>query len=226
MSVPTMFAVPKQALITLGLTQSKDVHYQLPPDELTAQTLARGEGVLNDTGALIINTGKFTGRSPKDKFTVKDALTADTVHWNDFNIPVDEKYFHQLKSKMLAYLADKEIWVRDCFACADPNYRLSLRVVNENPWSNLFCYNMFIRPSEAQLENFTPQWHIIQAPGFKADPATDGTRQENFAMLSFTHKTILIGGTGYTGEMKKGIFTMLMVILLFSLALVVPVKQR
>ncbi len=209
MSIPTMFSLPKNALLNMGLPVAHNVHYQLSPKELTAQAVQRGEGVLNDTGALVINTGKFTGRSPKDKFTVKDELTANTVHWNDFNIPIEEKYFFQLKEKMLAYLSDKELWVRDCYACADDAYRLRLRVVNENPWSNLFCYNMFIRPEEKDLEGFTPHWHIIQAPGFKADPAVDGTRAENFAVLSFTHKTILIGGTGYTGEMKKGIFTML-----------------
>jgi len=209
MSIPTVFSLSKNALINLGLKNTGDIHYQLSPEELTAQAVARGEGVLNDTGALVINTGKFTGRSPKDKFTVKDALTENTVHWNDFNIPFEEKNFFQLKDKMMAYLADKEIWVRDCYACADDAFRLRLRVINENPWSNLFCYNMFIRPEEKDLENFTPHWHIIQAPGFKADPAVDGTRAENFAVMSFTHKTILIGGTGYTGEMKKGIFTML-----------------
>ena len=106
---------------------------------------------------------------------------------------------------MLTHLSGKEIWVRDCYACSEESYRLKLRVINENPWSNLFCYNMFIRPEEKDLENFEPNWHIIQAPGFKADPAVDGTRAENFAVISFTHKTILIGGTGYTGEMKKGI---------------------
>ena len=91
-----------------------------------------------------------------------------------------------------------ETGVRDAYACADDNYRLNIRVINENPWSNLFAYNMFLRPTKAELDNFTPEWHIIQAPGFKADPAVDGTRQHNFAVVSFTHKTILIGGTGYT----------------------------
>jgi len=209
MSVPTRISVPRNALINIGLRNADRVHYQLSPSELAEQTLLRGEGVLNDTGALLINTGKFTGRSPKDKFTVKDAVTENAVHWNDFNIPFEEKHFFQLKEKMLAYLGDKEIWVRDCYACADESFRLRLRVVNENPWSNLFCYNMFIRPSASDLDSFEPHWHIIQAPGFKAVPEEDGTRAENFAVLSFTHKTILIGGTGYTGEMKKGIFTML-----------------
>ncbi|MBL0056059.1 MAG: phosphoenolpyruvate carboxykinase (ATP) [Chitinophagaceae bacterium] len=213
MSVPSKITISRNALINMGLRTNDKIHYQLSPSELAEQTLLRGEGVLNDTGALLINTGKFTGRSPKDKFTVRDAMTENTVHWNDFNIPFEEQQFFSLKEKMLAYLDDKEIWVRDCYACADDSFRLRLRVINENPWSNLFCYNMFIRPEEKDLEGFEPHWHIIQAPGFKADPSTDGTRAENFAVISFTHKTILIGGTGYTGEMKKGIFTMLNYIL-------------
>jgi phosphoenolpyruvate carboxykinase (ATP) len=204
-----MTEAPLAALEKMGLHPTLLIHYQLSPKELTLQTVQRREGVLNNTGALVINTGKFTGRSPKDKFTVKDSLTENTVHWNDFNIPIEEKFFFQLKEKMIAYLNEKEIWVRDCYACADTRYQLNLRVINENPWSNLFCYNMFIRPDEKDLDNFTPHWHIIQAPGFKANPKVDGTRAENFAILSFTHKTILIGGTGYTGEMKKAVFSML-----------------
>ncbi len=209
MSVPTMMTMPKAALVNMGLTIAGNIHYQLPPEELTEQAVALGQGSLSNTGALVIKTGQFTGRSPKDKFIVKDDITADSVHWNDFNIPVEAKYFDQLYEKMMAYLGDKELWVRDCYACAAPEYRLNIRVVNENPWSNLFAYNMFLRPKEEELESFLPDWHIIQAPGFMADPAVDGTRQTNFAMVSFTRRTILIGGTGYTGEMKKGIFTIL-----------------
>ncbi|MEY4703631.1 MAG: phosphoenolpyruvate carboxykinase [Bacteroidota bacterium] len=197
----------------MGLKADQTIHYQLSPAELSAQTVSRGEGVLNDTGALLINTGEFTGRSPKDKFIVKDDITADSVHWNDFNIAIDPAHFDSMHQKLIAYLSEKEIWVRDSYACADPAYRLNIRVINENPWSNLFAYNMFLRPSADELNQFTPDWHIIQAPGFKANPATDGTRQHNFAMVSFTKKTILIGGTGYTGEMKKGIFTILNYIL-------------
>ncbi|MEX0636106.1 MAG: phosphoenolpyruvate carboxykinase (ATP), partial [Ferruginibacter sp.] len=209
MSVSRMLESSVKGLVELGLQTTQSIHYQLSPSELSEQALQRNEAVLNDTGALVIKTGKFTGRSPKDKFTVKDEITNGTVDWNDFNIPIDEKYFFQLKDKMMAYLSAKELWVRDCFACADEQYQLSLRVINESPANNLFCYNMFIRPTAEQLKNFTPHWHVIQAPGFKANPSEDGTRAENFAILSFKHKTILIGGTGYTGEMKKGIFTML-----------------
>ena len=205
--------VPEISLRNLGMQLQHKVHYQLTPAELSDQTIARGEGVHNDTGALIIKTGEFTGRSPKDKFIVKDELTVDSVNWNDFNIPIEEKYFDQMYVKLIAHLDKNECWVRDAYACADPEYRLNIRVINENPWSNLFAYNMFLRPTDAELENFKADWHIIQAPSFKADPAADGTRQHNFAMVSFKKKMILIGGTGYTGEMKKGIFTILNYIL-------------
>lgn len=212
MSVSLM-TIPEKQLQQLGL-KNTNIYYQLNPDELTEQTLNRGEGVLNSTGALCINTGEFTGRSPLDKFTVRDAITENTVYWNNFNLPIEEKYFLQLREKLLTYLNNADaVWVRDCYACADPNYRINIRVLNENPWSNLFCYNMFLRPQEEELETFQPEWTIIQAPGFKADPKVDGTRQENFAIISFTYKTILIGGTGYTGEIKKGIFTVLNYIL-------------
>ena len=202
--------VPTAALSALGLNTKSTIHYQLQPDELSEQTLLRGQGELNDTGALCIRTGEFTGRSPQDKFIVKDALTENSVHWNNFNIAIAPEKFTALKAKVLNYLnAKEELWVRDAYACADPQYRLNIRVINEHAWSNLFAYNMFLRPAEQELSNFEPDWHIIQAPGFKADPAIDGTRQHNFAIVSFTEKTILIGGTGYTGEMKKGIFTIL-----------------
>ena len=193
---------------------SPKVNYQLKPEELVIQTRKKNEGILNDTGALCINTGEFTGRSPKDKFIVKDSITEKTVDWGGFNIPIEEKYFLNLKNKLINHLnAKEEIWVRDAYACADPKHRLNIRVINENAWSNLFCYNMFLRPTEEELQNFKPDWHILQAPEFKADPSIDGTRQGNFAIVSFKHKMILIGGTGYTGEMKKGIFTILNYIL-------------
>lgn len=213
MSLTTIMEPPIKSLENLGIVNSVNVHYQTTPQELIDATLLRKEGVLNDTGALLINTGEFTGRSPKDKFIVKDEITKDTINWNNFNIPIEGKYFDILYKKMMDYLSSKEIWVRDCGACADTNYHLNIRVINENPWSNLFAYNMFLRPEEKELQNFKPDWHIIQAPNFKADAKTDGTRQHNFAIVNFTKKIILIGGTGYTGEMKKGIFTILNYIL-------------
>lgn len=213
MPVQVMPAVPKKALIDLGLKNSADVFYQLTPEDLIAQTVDRKQGRVSDTGALVINTGEFSGRCPDDKFTVKDAITENSVNWNNFNIPIEPKYFDILYTKMMEYLDEKEIWVRDCYACADPKYRLNIRVVNENPWSNLFIYNMFLRPEDEELENFNPDWLILQAPNFKSNPETDGTRNHNFAVVNFTKRIILIGGTGYTGEMKKGIFSVLNYIL-------------
>ena len=213
MSVPTMFAAPKNLLFSLGLPSAENTFYQLPPNELIRQCVDRKEGVINDTGALVIETGKFTGRSPKDKFTVKDKITADSVNWNDLNQPIEEKYFDRLYQKMISHLGNKEIWIRDSYACADPDYRLNIRVINEDPASNLFAYNMFLRPTKGELENFNPDWYIIHAPSFLADAKTDGIRQGNFTLLNFTKKIILIGGSAYTGEIKKGIFSILNFIL-------------
>ncbi len=213
MSVPTI-TIPTKHLLKLGLKNTESIHYQSSPEELVQDAIRIGEGVLNDTGALVIRTGEFTGRSPKDKFTVKDEITADSIHWNDFNIPIEPKHFDIIFKKVTDYLSSiPEIWVRDCYACADPRYRLKIRVVNEKPWNNLFAYNMFLRPTEEELENFEPEWQILSAPGLKLDPKECGTRQYNAAVVSFKHKMILIAGTGYTGETKKGIFTILNYIL-------------
>lgn len=194
----------------LSFIRVKNVHYQLPPETLIKQTLDYRQGVLSDTGALVVSTGEFTGRSPKDRFIVVDSLTENSVHWNQFNIPIEGEYFDILYRKICRYLQDKPIWIRDCIACAHPEYAVPLCVVNETPWANLFCYNMFIRPAETKLvTNNASRWTIIQAPGFFADPKTDGTRQHNFSIINFAKKIILIGGTAYTGEIKKGVFTML-----------------
>jgi phosphoenolpyruvate carboxykinase (ATP) len=200
------------SLKALGIT-SKSVHYQCSPDQLHAKTIALKQGVEASSGALAINTGEFTGRSPKDRFIVKDAITKDKVWWGDINIPFSPCAFDKLYSKVITYINDKELYVRDSYVCADPKYRVNIRVVNEHPWSNFFAYNMFMRPTASELENFTPEWTIVNAPGFIAIQKEDGTRQHNFAILNFTKKIALIGGTGYTGEIKKGIFSALNFIL-------------
>ncbi|MCL4167556.1 UNVERIFIED_CONTAM: hypothetical protein GTU68_015442, partial [Idotea baltica] len=195
-----------------GINNAK-VNYQLPPDELHEITISKGLGVEASSGALAVNTGEFTGRSPKDRFIVKDDITKDRVWWGNVNIPFKPEDFDKLYDKVVGYLSEKELFVRDCYACADENYKLNIRVINEYPWSNQFSYNMFLRPTEAQLENFQPEWTIVNAPGFMAVADQDGTRQHNFAILNFTKKIALIGGTGYTGEIKKGIFSALNFIL-------------
>ena len=198
---------------SLGLKNVAAAWWNMTPAELVEETIMRGEGELTDTGALAIDTGEFTGRSPKDKFIVLDDVTKDTIWWGDINIKFDAEKFDRLYSRVAAYLANREVYVRDAYACADPRYRLNIRVVTEFPWSNLFAYNLFLRPTRDEIENFKPDWSIVCAPGFHADPAIDGTRQHNFAILNLTKKVILIGGTGYTGEIKKGIFTLLNYIL-------------
>jgi phosphoenolpyruvate carboxykinase (ATP) len=213
MSFSMIALPPKNAKVDPGPINTI-VHHQLSPEELIQDTLRLEQGVLNDTGALVINTGEFTGRSPKDKFIVTDEETADTIHWNEFNIPIESKYFEIAYKKILDYFGKlPELWVRDCFACADPRYRINIRVINEKPANNLFACNMFIRPTEEELEGFNAEWHILSAPGLKLDPSECKTRQHNCAIVSFKHKMILIAGTAYTGEIKKGIFTILNYIL-------------
>jgi phosphoenolpyruvate carboxykinase (ATP) len=195
-------------LESIGIHAEK-IHWNLDPVTLTEQTLHFGQGELNDKGALCVRTGRFTGRSPKDKFIVRDDFTNDTIDWGDVNIPIAEEIFEKLYAKMKAFLEDREIWARNCYAGAHTDYRLGVTVINTDPWANLFCYNLFIRPSKIEQQNFTPEWLILQIPEFEADPAVDGTRQANFTIVSFSKKIILIGGTAYTGEMKKGIFGVL-----------------
>jgi len=199
---------PSANLADLGINVAV-AHWNLSPEELVKKTLELGQGVLNDTGALSVSTGKFTGRSPKDKFTVKDAITEKSVDWGDVNIPFAPEAFDALYNKVCQYMGGKEVWVRDAYACADPTYRLNIRVVNETPWANLFCNDLFLRPTAKEIESQNHDWLILQAPNFQADPAVDGTRQANFTIVNFTRKIILIGGSAYTGEMKKGIFGVL-----------------
>ncbi|MEO0471624.1 MAG: phosphoenolpyruvate carboxykinase (ATP), partial [Bacteroidota bacterium] len=182
----------------------------LTPASLVEKTILLGQGNLSSTGALVVKTGKFTGRSPKDRFIVEDDITSQSVDWGDINIPISPDHYQMLKAKMLEYVGkQEEIYVRDVFACASPKYRLKIRVHTEYPWQSLFVYNMFIRASEKELENFDPEWTIYAFPSVKADPKQHGTRQDNFSIINFTEKTIIIGGTAYTGEIKKGIFSVL-----------------
>ena len=195
-----------------GITHS-NFHYQEDPEQLQKATLEMDMGVETNNGTLAVNTGEFTGRSPMDRFIVKDDITKDKVWWGNINIPFEKEKFDSLYTKVIDYLNEKELFVRDSYACADPEYQLNIRVINEYPWSNMFAYNMFLRPTEVELKDFTPEWTVINAPGFMADAELDGTRQHNFAILNFTDKIALIGGTGYTGEIKKGIFSALNFIL-------------
>ena len=206
------FSTKTISLNQYGIKDAK-AHYQLSSGQLHDATIQKGQGIETSFGAISVNTGEFTGRSPKDRFIVKDSITEDKIWWGDINIPFEPAAFDKLYDKVVAYLSEKEVYVRDAYACADENYKLNIRVVNEYPWSNMFAHNMFLRPTEAELVDFKEEWLIVNAPGFMADPAVDGTRQHNFAILNFEKKIALIGGTGYTGEIKKGIFSALNFIL-------------
>lgn len=190
-------------------------HWQLSTDELTKIVLDKGQGQLASSGALSINTGEFSGRSPKDRFIVKDSITESIVWWDgEVNLPFDSAKFDALYDKVVASLDGKEVYVRDGFACSDARHQVKIRTVAEFAWSSLFVDNMFIRPNKEQLAGFgETDWLIVDVPSFHADAETDGTRQHNFSILNFTRKIALIGGSGYTGEMKKGIFSALNLIL-------------
>ncbi|MAZ31325.1 MAG: phosphoenolpyruvate carboxykinase (ATP) [Flavobacteriales bacterium] len=197
-----------QSTYKFGISNS-NVHWNISSESLQDIIINKNMGIITDSGALAIDTGEFTGRSPKDRFIVKDDITEKSVWWGDINLPFSSENFDRLHKKVLDYLSNKEIFARNAFVCASDKHRLSLTVVNEYPWSNLFTDNMFIRPSLGQIQSFESEWLVLNAPGFHADPLIDGTRQHNFVALSFTKKIILIGGTGYTGEIKKGIFSAL-----------------
>lgn len=203
---------PAAKLEDLGI-KAANAYWNLTSEELTKKTVDLGQGTITDMGALAVNTGKFTGRSPKDKFTVKDSVTENTVDWGDINFAISTENFNKLYNGIVNYYKGKDLWVRDAYACANPKHRLNIRVINDTPWANLFCNDLFLHPTLAEIDSANPDWLILQAPGFLANPAEQGTRQENFTVVNFTKKIILIGGSAYTGEMKKGIFGVLNFIL-------------
>ena len=202
-------AVLEKIVQILPNIDPNNIQFQLSPDELRMHIIQNGEGVVTDTGALMCDTGRFTGRSPKDKFIVKDRSTQNLVAWGAINQPFDSQQFDQLHQKMLAFIADRPLYVRYAKACASESHGLNIIVVNTMAWHNLFCNHLFIRPEASEIDTFRPDWTILNVPEFEADPATDGTRQGNFTIIDFMSKTILIGGTAYAGEMKKGIFSVL-----------------
>ena len=199
-------------LSSIGILNS-NIKFNFSSKQLSEISVNKKQAKLTSTNAISINTGKFTGRSPEDRFIVEDQNTKDHIWWGDINKPFESEKFDLLQQKVCDYLNKRdELFVRDAFACANKKYKLNIRVVNEYAWSNLFALNMFLRPSkDEKIQKI--DWTILNAPGFEADPKIDGTRQKNFAVINFTKKIIIIGGTGYTGEIKKGIFSALNFIL-------------
>jgi len=191
--------------------QHHNLKSNLSVSALVEASVKTGQGKLSDTGALIVNTGEFTGRSPKDRYIVEDDITRDSVDWGDINIPFTREAYSDLKAKMMTYADGLDtVYMRDAYACSSHKYRINIKVYTEQPWQNLFAYNMFLRPDGETHKNLqTDEWTIYAFPGCLADPDKHGTRQENFSIINFTEQTIIIGGTAYTGEIKKGIFSVL-----------------
>ncbi|TRZ41793.1 phosphoenolpyruvate carboxykinase (ATP) [Robertkochia solimangrovi] len=197
-----------------------NVHYNLPAEELQKITVSSGQGTETENGTLVVNTGKFTGRSPKDRFLVKDEYTKDKVWWGRINKPISPENFDKLYNGMIEYMAGKDAYVRDAYVCAYPEYQMNVRTITEYPWSNYFVKNMFLRfANNEELENFQEEWLVLCVPGYSApNPEEVGLLSGNFSILNFTKKIALVGGSAYTGEMKKGIFS--------ALNLILPVEKE
>lgn len=193
----------------IGLKNDENIYWNLNPSQLYELAIENGEATLTDKMAIRILTGKYTGRSPEDKFIVKEPTTTDSIDWGNVNKPVSNEVFDNLHQKMVDYLSDKDLYVKDLFAGADPDYRLSVRIVSQAAYHALFAHNMFIRPGKEELKNHDPEFTVLAAPQFQADPEVDGTRSNTFILCNFEKKLILIGGTLYSGEVKKGIFSVL-----------------
>ncbi|MFS0780481.1 phosphoenolpyruvate carboxykinase (ATP) [Bacillus sp. 1P06AnD] len=192
------------------LLKGNNVSVQLSVPQLVEKVLHRNEGVLSSTGAITAETGKYTGRSPKDKYIVDEATSRDKIAWGPINEPISQESFLKLYNKVINHLKEKdEVFLFKGFAGADKKSRLPIQVINEYAWHNLFVHQLFIRPNEEELAEHDAQFTVISAPNFKADPAVDGTKSETFIIISFEYKTVLIGGTEYAGEMKKSIFSIM-----------------
>src|SRR5690606_20777820 len=194
-------------------------HWNLSGEELQKITIKNNWGKETENGTLAVNTGKFTGRSPQDRFIVKDDYTSKKVWWGKINKPLSPENFDLLYDKVINYLNGKEVYIQDGYVCAYQEYRLDVRTIAEYPWSGFFVKNMFLRLNEEELDNFTEDWLVLCAPGYvEQEPEKYGLRQGNFSILNFTKKIALIGGSAYTGEMKKGIFS--------ALNLILPVERN
>ncbi|MBL8173228.1 MAG: phosphoenolpyruvate carboxykinase (ATP) [Bryobacterales bacterium] len=198
-----------QDLSAQGIYNPGGVHWNLPTAELIEQALLRREGELAGNGALVVRTGQFTGRSPNDKFVVREAVTENTVDWGSVNQPMSEEHFERLHSRVAAFLQGRDIFVQDCFGGADAGYALPVRVITQRAWHSLFARQLFIRAEPSQLEGFEPQFTILFAPDFQASRELDGSHTETCIALSMQRKTVIIAGTQYAGEMKKSVFTIL-----------------
>ncbi|MCL6249572.1 phosphoenolpyruvate carboxykinase [Altererythrobacter sp. KTW20L] len=198
------------SLADQGIVTAATIHANLGTAALVEQALVKGEGKLTKDGALLVDTGRFTGRSVKDKFVVRDAITEDTINWGAINQPMTPEHWANLKADFLAAVKDKdELYVADLFGGSQPEYRVNVRVITQMAWHSLFVRTLLVRPTADEVASFDPEYTIINLPSFKADPARHGCRSDTVIAVNFTDKLILIGNTEYSGEMKKGVFGLL-----------------
>lgn len=198
-----------QYLDYLGISGVKKLNYQLTPAELIEAAVSNAEGNLSETGALVVNTGIYTGRSPNDRFFVDTPTIHDKINWGKVNVPITEEKFNKIYDKVKNYLKQKEIYVFDGYACADKDFALYIRFINELASQNLFVQNMFINPTEDELKKFTPGFTVIAVPGLKLNPEADGVNSEAAIIVNIEKKIVLVIASQYSGEMKKSIFTTL-----------------
>jgi len=193
----------------MGISTEQRLYRNLTPSQLYEHALRRGEGIVTNSGPFAAVTSPHTGRSPNDKFLVQEPDSTNHIWWGKVNQPIAPAKFARLKADVETHLSAQELFVRDVYAGADPNFRLPIRFITPNAWHALFVYNMFLRPADGELSRFAPGFEVLHAPEFQADPVVHGTKSGTFIIISFTHRTILIGGTRYAGELKKSIFSVL-----------------
>ena len=196
-------------LVTKTVIQTKKIYHNLTPPLLYEEVIRRGEALTAENGPLVVFTGKCTGRSPNDKFFVREPSSQDDVWWGKINKPIAPDKFEHLKSRILEYLSHKELFVQDCYGGADPAYRFPARIITDTAWESLFAYNMFIHADPVSPKDFSPEFTVMVASGFEAEPEIDGTRSDVVVAIHLGQKLALIAGTRYAGEIKKTVFTVL-----------------
>ncbi|MDZ7703007.1 MAG: phosphoenolpyruvate carboxykinase [Trueperaceae bacterium] len=198
-----------EGLHQLGITNAEQVNWNFVTSELYAEALKREEGELAHMGPLVVDTGRYTGRSPKDKFIVRDDASEEHVDWGEVNKPMEPAHFAKIKEAILEHTAGMTLYVQDVFVGAHPDYRVPVRVITEYAWHSLFTRDMFIRPTAKTRDEHDPVYTVIDLPSFKADPETMGTRTETVVAMNLSEKLVLVGSTEYAGEIKKSVFSMM-----------------
>ena len=203
-------AKSEHGLSAHGIRNANTIWWNLSTPALYEQAVQRYEGSVVHMGPLVCGTGQYTGRSPKDRYMVKEPSTQDQIWWGKVNVPFEPETYDVLRARLTAYLEGRDLFVQDCYAGADPEHRVPIRVVNEMAWHNLFARNMFVQEHDPEkLIRHLPEYTILHAPGFKAVPEEDGTNSEAFILVHLGRKEVIIGGTAYAGEIKKSMFSIM-----------------